>query len=72
MMLTEHDIQALIELLRRTPMTKPEQLFAGRLINVLANLAREGNDEKTNNVQSDSVGCPGINDSNSSGRTTST
>jgi hypothetical protein len=34
-MLTEYDVQALIELLQRTPMTKPEQLFAGRLVETL-------------------------------------
>jgi hypothetical protein len=37
-MLTEYDIQALIELLQRTHMTKPEQLFAGRLIDTLMTL----------------------------------
>ena len=30
-----YDVQALVELLQRTPMTKAEQLFAGRLIETL-------------------------------------
>jgi hypothetical protein len=34
-MLTPYDIDALIELLQRTPMTKAEQLFAGRLVETL-------------------------------------
>ena len=34
-MLTAYDVQALIDLLQRTPMTKPEQLFAGRLVETL-------------------------------------
>jgi len=37
-MLTQHDIQALIELLQRTPMTKPEQLFASGLIDKLTKM----------------------------------
>jgi hypothetical protein len=44
MMLTIYDLQALIDLLQRTPMSKAEQLFAGRLVETLTSLIEKPDD----------------------------
>jgi hypothetical protein len=60
-MLTINDIQALIELLNRTPMTKPEQLFAGRLIETLMALTEKPADshEEHHDIPHDDLGGKG-------------
>jgi len=40
-MFTQYDVQALIQLLQRTPMTPAEQLFASRLVETLMTIAEK-------------------------------
>lgn len=49
-MITALDVQALIELLQRTPMSKAERLFAGRFINDLVSTVKETPDEGETNL----------------------
>jgi len=41
-MITQHDIEALVDLLNRTPLTKAEQLWAALLIEKLLALLPKG------------------------------
>jgi len=52
-MLTPHDIQALVELLQRTPMTKAEQLFAGRLVETLMTLVEPQKEAEKDDARDD-------------------